>query len=851
MLPLISQLQHLERNAQPVHEQRYASDPPPRRELQSAAAEETATTQPIRYHLDFRSLYEEHAPRYSACFRAGDWFRWGLPGSQAPPADGTPTCSRGEESTRQASEGCWGRCLASDVITPAVREHMASVVEEVVRAMPKYLAVRPVVGNLVFNVAPSRYEHVLKLKGYDTPSECSADCAQISNVAVEPSMCTDGVAADVVVSITKPPGLAGLAGTGGSCAADQAGRPLWLVFAWHSPVDEIISHDAAYHYGLVVHELLHGLGFSHTSFQYARDASGARKNMLELKRVTDSDGASDDVWHFTQGRAHNLAREYFGCTGTWEGLPLMGLPEAGRASHWETRIMRDDVMAYGFQDAVSAITLGAMEDLGHYRANYSAAECIIWGYRQGCAFVTTRCGVGRHDRSIEVASRAQCRGDPAWAARSDAYLNSKCEHGQNPCADESTSGYTPSTGDSSGAGLCDAQCAYGASQGDSACAVTSPTDDDPFLFSSTVAKYTNDLSWTVWLIPACCAGLLALVILRRIRRAICPADERARTIALTLGCFVSLVSLVVCGIFVRALLQYDVYAPFVARDSIFTCLCGSGAICVMALLFVWGVYRRRACVCISAFWTILAITVLLVLMSCFMYYSLWKMDDVRAESISAVRGTRVTRVMKTLDDLFSRELAVPLAAVQATLCSAYTMCCRDPSLDVSSVALSADQKRTCGAQRDGLLADLEAEVQDPSSPDFCPYITGVPAERINSLPPGVCTLIDQEVDTFSIAKCQAEFCSSGVDEYLVFVDAMIAHSRLYTTMFAVGMGITLVLNLIWAVNIRFVGKRLCNKQQNDASPDEQSENKAARNEDSGAKRARAAGKESLGRQVRV
>ena len=64
------------------------------------------------------------------------------------------------------------------------------------------------------------------------------------------------------------------------------------------------------------------------------------------------DGATDEVWHFTRGRANELAAAYFGCSAngsSWPGLPLMGLPEVGRASHWETRIMRDDVMAYGFQ----------------------------------------------------------------------------------------------------------------------------------------------------------------------------------------------------------------------------------------------------------------------------------------------------------------------------------------------------------------------------------------------------------------------------------------------------------------------------------------------------------------------
>ena len=45
--------------------------------------------------------------------------------------------------------------------------------------------------------------------------------------------------------------------------------------------------------------------------------------------------------------------------------------------------MRDDVMSYGHQGAVSSITLAALEDLGFYVANYSAAHCMSWGYQQG------------------------------------------------------------------------------------------------------------------------------------------------------------------------------------------------------------------------------------------------------------------------------------------------------------------------------------------------------------------------------------------------------------------------------------------------------------------------------------
>ena len=113
-LPLISRLQHAEGNAAPVHSQQYHRGHA--RSLQTSAFLTSANTAPIRYELDYRSLYEEYAPQYTACFREGDWFRWGLPSSQTPPSNGVPTCARGSANeAARANDGCWDICLASDV----------------------------------------------------------------------------------------------------------------------------------------------------------------------------------------------------------------------------------------------------------------------------------------------------------------------------------------------------------------------------------------------------------------------------------------------------------------------------------------------------------------------------------------------------------------------------------------------------------------------------------------------------------------------------------------------------------------------------------------------------------------
>ena len=54
---------------------------PRRRRLEALTRE---NTEPIRLVLDGASLDEATAPKYSACFREGDWFMRGLPGPNPP-----------------------------------------------------------------------------------------------------------------------------------------------------------------------------------------------------------------------------------------------------------------------------------------------------------------------------------------------------------------------------------------------------------------------------------------------------------------------------------------------------------------------------------------------------------------------------------------------------------------------------------------------------------------------------------------------------------------------------------------------------------------------------------------------
>jgi hypothetical protein len=165
--------------------------------------------------------------------------------------------------------------------------------------------------------------------------------------------------------------------------------------------------------GLILHELLHGMGFSIQIFNSQYDANGLKKRIVETQFVTDIDGERDSIWHVISPRVISVARTYFGCPSL-TALPLMGVNQLGqsqRGSHWETRILNDEILAYGTGQSVSPFTLAIFEDLGFYVGKYSKAECMFWGRSMGCSYVTTRCGQAAPPTQIprfQAATSASC-----------------------------------------------------------------------------------------------------------------------------------------------------------------------------------------------------------------------------------------------------------------------------------------------------------------------------------------------------------------------------------------------------------------------------------------------------------
>mmetsp|Transcript_23863 Transcript_23863/g.47661 ORF Transcript_23863/g.47661 Transcript_23863/m.47661 type:complete len:867 (-) Transcript_23863:457-3057(-) len=804
-----------------------------------------SNTRPMRFELDFASLYEATAPEYSTCFTLGAWYRRGLPRDATVPPTSTVEDPRvnGVETCDANGDGkdCWARCRAEDILTPAARDLMIAAVTQVAAELSTFFSVRSTTEPLVFPISKGRYQRAVLEQGWTPVESCASDCTMLSGVAVDSTKyCTSGVEADAVISLRRPPSEVGVAGTGSYCQSDSDGRPTWLVFNWiestvglSGSVDALVSQ----YRHLIYHEIIHALGFSNSMFISARDANGDNKRLLKMVQLTDTDGATDEIWHFVQGRAYEMGQAYFGCanSSSWHGVPLMGLPDSGRASHWETRVLRDDVMSYGRRATVSSLTLAAMEDLGFYLANYSAAGCMSWGYKQGCEFVKTRCGRTFNDQSATPGSSSDCTGDPDWAstlAPSASYLASKCKGGLTPCSTITSSGFSSA----GGVLRCNAQCYTSiadrtdcsvapvsqlASAGSSACASLGP------LGSQCIPEHY--LQWII-LGGAAVAAILAALVCREL----CCPRRGSTSLLLSLSIFMLLIALCLLA-FATYCIYYarsedtgpleEVVASYVGQTSLWVVGCVGIFIIISCVLTIVGVCRKVTCLLVINFVIYLLLLFAQVALIAVACYWISLVNTVTSDTLEALRGTSSS----LHSDQFGAEV---LREAEGLTCRLYQTCCWDPALD--SMQSSISSANTCRVPHAGTTTDIATSLEDPSSENFCPFVTGA---RLTVAPAaGVCELLDFVMGDFQQSTCQADFCTTGVDGYFSFVQSFV--SFLQTNAYIIGgvlaaialFQLMLLVNL-WNVRRRFVKEGKSRVQVQPATSTEMSRTKSKQSSD--------------------
>lgn len=740
------------------HRQEYANHPhSSARRLASLSVNNTA---PIRFAFNFDTLNEtlvQSDPflkdRY--CFRAGDWYRVGYPTSSKPTGPGPDNCNRTSMGMAINAKNLWCVCTSSDEITPALVNLVKQATADVSKMLSAYFSVRPVQGKLKFTNSEGTYPAMWANTG-QTGARCDADCVKGYKIFVPDWLCSIGTVADVLLSLTIQPEIAGIGGTGAFCSSDQNGRPLHLVFNWiYRPDAALIANMRAkavlQQYNqmvtLIKHEVLHGLGFGPSMWLNSFISSGQRRQIIAQKPVYDKSGQKDVVYFFVPGtRASDVAKAYFGCDddSQWQGLPLMGWPAFGRDSHHETRTMRDDLMSYGDGDSISSITLAALEDTGHYLANYSNADCIYWGQGRGCKFVTSRCEVRETVATANTSDVNDC--SRSWSetyspSNSEALrLCAKPQCKTLPCQKEC---YTGKLG-----GSC-----RNVPKGDIVAAGesnwVSSLQGQVEAYATSLAA-VSDLAWILALpISLCCWYCFICCQPRSPTK----FQSRVKKVFFFLNGIVFLSgALIVAGggylLFNIQLIQAYT-SPVVVQGGI---VLGSGIV-LLSLFAALAVYKHSRCLTLIAL--LFSILGFLGLVAAVSFISVFarNADGLSSHSLAASGQASIAQSNPVYP------------YIESYICRTYQMCCTPT--EVFEIIVANNGSAQCKASHEGIREGGDFILSDPSNPKFCPTITGVSDDLGASK--GICQLLQDNSDTFKLDKCKADYCSSALQGYQNFL----------------------------------------------------------------------------------
>ena len=267
-------------------------------------------------------------------------------------------CNRNQDSS---SQNCWGICVKEDVLNivtvqpgdpdyisecdetngdgskkyPGLcnqREWMEYQLTRVTTEAESYLRARVKTASLRLTRSTGIYNHIYEQAGIPSAVQCGRDALLMYRLPVKDSYCdAAGFPGDVIFFPLMAQYTPNIGGWGGDAGTDQYGRPLVLVMGWSAPTTpaaRLQYQTTDQSRAIILHELVHGLGFSVYNFRERKDADGNPSSMVEERTVTDD---SLPVWYVTSARTLTVARAFFGCE-TLTGLPLMGENQLGSGS---------------------------------------------------------------------------------------------------------------------------------------------------------------------------------------------------------------------------------------------------------------------------------------------------------------------------------------------------------------------------------------------------------------------------------------------------------------------------------------------------------------------------------------
>ena len=572
---------------------------------------------------------------------------------------------------------------------------------------------------------------------------------------------------------------------GGSCEFDERNRPVSIAYWLHVSIkDKLVQLEGqpnknTYLVGLSTHEVNHGLGFNIGQFLQANVVT-----LIDVfdKPKGDPTGVKEDaLWHFKkETRVSQLAKVHYDCwdEDAWDGVPLMGGVEGGRDSHQNSFIMLEDVESYGPDlDLNTPFTLAALEDTGHYLANYSKSDFPNWGAYQGCDFITTRCrtrGGTSMNNFYQVVGGDQSQCDRDFKTN----LYSKF----NKCA-------TTNCGQKD---RCHPECVVLTSSNADAYRQVRPVMNgtNAMLGAPASADLMDKLEALVGselfqlLLPVI-VWIVVFILLCVLRKLCCSQEEgMIRFSHCVSGLFL---------FFGVTMLGVAIYM-YVYKDVFFG---GGGMLSEMGVYFIaafglfvalqsWMQWKcatgtNKSMYKCTAF-TANMLLLIQVLVMCWLIIYNMSLDDV--EDIGEGGGKWDNHAFGFL-----------MKPVESYFCESYRNCCRDPRM-------VEDDTFVCTTSHEGTTSTLMSDETDPSRSMFCEYISGQASTSVGAIrgvSKGGCDALGEIITGFNRAECQAEFCAAGVGGYESFLKLIVAAFRRNYYYIA---GVTLALIILQLEQVR-------------------------------------------------
>ena len=257
-----------------------------------------------------------------------------------------------------------------------------------------------------------------------------------------------------------------------------------------------------------------------------------------------------------------------------------------------------------------------------------------------------------------------------------------------------------------------------------------------------------------------------------------------------------------CSVQVEAFIGRSVMVGFLAIGVV---------IFLVGTVTLVGIFRKspKTMVLMWVMWfLLLLVQVAMAVLLCWWVYVI---EDVPNETLATLQGSDDGRYEGQLG-------AKTLSNVEGFVCGLYQKCCRDPQLDMAIVeagsgdvgsGFGAERNRTCsGGRVHGVGSDVEVALQDPSNPQFCPYVTG--SNHRIAPPSGICNPLDE---VFPLDTCREVFCLAGPEGYYGFLNLLIGFIKEYATGFGGLFACLVLVQLVLLINLWKLFRRFQEEQK--------------------------------------